>query len=334
MARALPRMSGRSRSDQKPNRVAYYARNILRDVAPQILFRRRRNTELRRILEFDPEYAAERISYYNKLQDGARLSPDASPISRISLDHSFYYYDLKEHARYFPRHFRLHYLFGDITTVPDVPTFVKSRPIGNDNRNSVIVNLDKLRHFHIPADAIRFEDKQPMAVWRGSDHNPKRVALVRRWHGHPLLDVGYTNVPVSHPHHASFLSPAQQMTYRYILSIEGNDVATNLKWVLASNALCLMPSPAYETWFMEGCLQAGRHYVQVADDFSDLEDKIRHYERHPEEARSIIRDANDFVRQFLDAEREKALSLMVVYKYFVCTGQIDPDPDLADLIRA
>ena len=33
---------------------------------------------------------------------------------------------------------------------------------------------------------------------------------------------------------------------RYALSLEGNDVATNLKWLLASNSVVVMPSPTME----------------------------------------------------------------------------------------
>lgn len=333
MAPAPPNRSGRPRRRRKPDRIAYYAHNILRDIAPQILFRNRLNDELKRVLEFETDHISARLNYYNKLEPGTELGPDASPISRISLEHSFYYYDLKEHARYFPRRFLLHYLFGDVTTVPDTPTFVKSRPIAGDNRNSVIVNLDKLRHFHIPADTIPFEDKQPKAVWRGSDHNPRRVALVSRVHGRSRFDVGYTNVADDHPQRASFLSPEDQMAFRYILSVEGNDVATNLKWILASNSLCLMPRPRFETWFMEGRLEADRHYVEIEDDFSDLDDKIRHFEAHPDEARAIIREANAHVAGFFHPKREKALSLLVLHKYFVMTGQMDLNADLAGLLK-
>ena len=122
------------------------------------------------------------------------------------------------------------------------------------------------------------------------------------------------------------------MAYKYIISIEGNDVAANLKWILASNSLCLMPDSVYETWFMEGRLEAGRYFARVADDFADLEDKVLHYEKHPEETRDIIRNANAHVAQFLDPEREQLLSLLVLYKYFAVTGQIEPEPDLAQLI--
>ena len=317
---------------RKPARLAYYARNFVRDVGPQFLYRRRLRPLLLEALESNDETIATRLHYYNKLDAPIPIAEDFRRVRSISLDKSYYYYDLKEHARYFPRDLRLHYLFGDVNHVPEVPTFVKSRPIGGDNRNALVMKLDKFRHFHIPPDRVPFADKRSIAVWRGSPHNPKRVELVRRYHGHRLCDVGYTGVSEDEQRRGAFLSPAEQMGFKYILSIEGNDVATNLKWVLASNSLCLMPDPVYETWFMEGRLEAGRHYVRVADDFADLEDQILHYERHPEEARAIIRNAQAFVAQFHDARREQILSLLVMYKYFVATGQIEPDPALADVV--
>jgi hypothetical protein len=248
------------------------------------------------------------------------------------MDKSFYYYDLKEHARYFSRKLRLCYEFGDVLDVPDHPTFVKCRPIHADNVNSLIMKLEKFRHFVFPADRIAFADKKPVAVWRGGEHNPKRVELMRRYRGHPLCDVGYTHLGPSDSRHSPFLRPLEQMEYRYIISIEGNDVASNLKWILGSNSLCLMPAPTYETWFMEGRLKAGEHYVGVADDFEDLEDKIVHYESHPTEAREIIRNANRYVEPFLDEPREQLLSLLVLYKYFVATRQLEPDQSVAKLL--
>lgn len=39
------------------------------------------------------------------------------------------------------------------------------------------------------------------------------------------------------------LSIRQQLGYRYLVSVEGNDVASGLKWMLASNSTVLMPPP-------------------------------------------------------------------------------------------
>ena len=194
------------------------------------------------------------------------------------------------------------------------------------------MKLGKFRHFYFPRDPVPFEEKKPASVWRGGAHNRKRVELLRRYRGHALCDVGYTHVNPTDNRYSPFLHPTEQMAFRYIISVEGNDVASNLKWILASNSLCIMPAPVYETWFMEGRLKAGEHYVQVSDDFADLEEKILYYERHPDEAKEIIRNANRYVEPFFDARLEQILSLLVMYKYFVATGQIEADPTLAELV--
>ena len=111
------------------------------------------------------------------------------------------------------------------------------------------------------------------------------------------------------------MSIRDQLKFKFILSIEGNDVATNLKWIMSSGSLCFMPKPKFETWYMEGTLEAGKHYVLVADDYSDLEEKVRYYSEHADEARAIVANANAYVTQFLDAEREALIGRKVVEKY-------------------
>jgi len=39
--------------------------------------------------------------------------------------------------------------------------------------------------------------------------------------------------------------------YKYILSIEGNDVASGLKWQLYSNSVVFMRKPKIVSWAME-----------------------------------------------------------------------------------
>jgi hypothetical protein len=315
---------------RKVGRVLYYLRNFSRDVAPQLIFRRRLDPILAGA--YDVRDLSERVDYYNKLSEPVAAEPGSSTVGSIAMAPSMYYYDLKEHARYFPRHLKLDHLFGDIRQVPERPSIVKSRPIGGDNRNAVLMKLDKFRHFYIPVDQTSFADKKPIAVWRGSAINQKRRALIAGYRDHPLCDVGVVGRSTSVEGVKPFLPPSGQMRFRYVISIEGNDVATNLKWILASNSLCLMPAPRFETWFMEGRLDAGRHYAELRDDFADLEEKILHYERRPDEALGIIGNANRHVAQFLDERREQLISLLVLYKYFRMTGQIDIDPRLAGLI--
>ena len=85
---------------------------------------------------------------------------------------------------------------------------------------------------------------------------------------------------------------------------------------MSANSVAVMPRPRYETWFMEGRLVPNYHYIEIRDDFSDLEEKIRYYVSHPEEAEAIARHAHDWIAQFQDPERELLVSLLVMKKYF------------------
>ena len=62
------------------------------------------------------------------------------------------------------------------------------------------------------------------------------------------------------------------LKHKFILCIEGNDVASNLKWVMSSNSVAVMPKPKFESWFMEGKLIPDHHYIQIKEDYSDLEE--------------------------------------------------------------
>ncbi|ETA72573.1 MULTISPECIES: glycosyl transferase family 90 [Mesorhizobium] len=308
-------------------RVFYYARNVVRDVIPQALFRRRLVTRLEQAMLSD-EAARRRLNYYNKLQDGFAPSASAVRISKLPFTPTMYYYDLKEFARYFDPGLLIDVEFGDVRDVPKVPTIVKDRPIRDDDQNAVIMKLDKFRHFQMPTDTIPFANKLPLVVWRGDLNNPIRTRFLQAVRDLPFCDAGSHKPNAPAEYAKPFLSISQHQRYRYIVSLEGNDVATNLKWILNSKSLCLMPPPTYETWFAEQELEANVHYVPLDPDFADLGEKVRYFERHPAQAERIIAGANAYCRKFSNEGAEQAISLLVLYKYFVLSGQIEPDPEL------
>lgn len=269
----------------------------------------------------NPEAILDRVNYYNRLERGSHPQP-LVPISRVDRSRSRYFFDIDEYLRFFARSLRIDYVFGDVTKVPDRPSVVKSRPIEGPNANSVLFNLDKFRHFRSYHDPYGWDDKLPLAVWRGALNNPLRRALVER-HGHShFADVGHVGEVRDGLAPKPFLRPAEQLKCRYVISIEGNDVATNLKWVMASGSVCLMPRSRFETWFMEGRLEEGRHFVGLRDDFADLEEKIDMLENDPALARAIVEAANAHVAQFRDSRIERLVSILVLQKYFEATDQL------------
>ncbi|WP_246429699.1 glycosyltransferase family 90 protein [Prosthecomicrobium pneumaticum] len=288
---------------------------------PRPVFATRKDAMLARHDAAPDPAVLDRLSYYNGMAP-SEVSAKACDLAHLPRKPSYYHYDLTRYTRAFPAFLKADVLFGDVITVQPVPTLVKSRPIAPDNGNSILLKLDRLRHFTWERDSIGFRDKRRAAVWRGGLINEQRRDLVQRFYRHPVFDIGHVGAPQPGLDPKRFLSVAEQMRFRYVISVEGNDVATNLKWILASNALCMMPRPRYETWFMEGRLESGVHYVELRPDFADLEEKVAHYDRNEDEALAIIARANAHVRQFLDPRREDLLSLLVLQRYFALTGQL------------
>ena len=294
---------------------------------PDFLFRLFLQRDLKALQKRpDTAYIQKRVNYYNKLQFKIPIGPDAIAIKnfRFKGHKTTYFIDTRKYIRYFNPNFRFNPLFGDITYVPKVPSLVKSRPLVNDNFNSVLLKLNKIRHFIFVKDRKEFRSKRDMLVWRGNitDQKEQRVRFFKKYFTHILCDIGYTNKWGKNLHWAKRkMSIDEQLKYKFVLCLEGVDVATNLKWVMSSNSLAVMPRPRFETWFMEGTLIPDFHYVLVKDDFSDLEEKIIYYINHLIEAEKILANAHDFVRQFENSKREKIISLLVLQKYFAQTGQ-------------
>jgi hypothetical protein len=129
------------------------------------------------------------------------------------------------------------------------------------------------------------------------------------------------------------LTIEEQLDYKFILCLEGNDVASNLKWVMSSNSLAVMPVPKYETWFMEGRLIPDFHFVLIKDDYSDLVERMNYFMNNENEALNIIRNAKRYVEQFKNRQQEDLISLLVLDKYFYRTNQKDLTWDLpSDLL--
>lgn len=307
----------------KNNKPWYYIKNYIRLYIPQGIYRHRLNKKLSTINRYDADYINYRLNYYNRLDKDYQIPDNAEALPDFKLKNHFkvYYFDAFEYTRYFSQGFKINPLFGDITHVPEFPSLVKSRPIEGDNTNSVVMKLEKLRHFLFVKDPNRFEDKKDMVVFRGKVRQEHRIRFLEMYYGHPMCDLGQVNRKGFVKYPAPRLTIGEHLKYKFILSLEGNDVASNLKWVMSSNSLAVMPKPKYETWFMEGTLIPNYHYVLIKDDYSDLKERLNYYIEHPDEALQIIENAHRYVDQFRDKEREDLLNLLVLKKYFEKTGQ-------------
>lgn len=135
----------------------------------------------------------------------------------------------------------------------------------------------------------------------------------------PIVDIGFTSV-----FFWKFIIPEvvdgvtmvkgslgmeQQLQYKMILSLEGNDVASGLKWGLYSNSVILMPTPTKTAYTMEELLEPYVHYVPVSRDGSDLLGQAQWVLDNPLEAQLIIRRAKQWMFDLLfhpQAENDNA----------------------------
>ena len=257
------------------------------------------------------------IDYYCKIDQPKSLQKGIKLQDINLLKNSGYTYDLYNILYPFREELRFNFIPGDVTTIPDYPTFVKSRPIAGKNDNSVLLPLDSQRHFRFVNDRIRYADKLDGVVWRGAAYQEHRQRFLESCNGLSFINAGNTavpkkgNVPFAKPK----MSINEQLKYKFVLSLEGNDVATNLKWIMSSNSVCIMPRPKYETWYKEGTLLPNYHYIEIRDDFSDIEDVFARYVNDKPACKKIINNAQDFVSNYFSSRNMLNIARSVTLKY-------------------
>ena len=273
----------------------------------------------------DYEYIRQRVDYYNKLSDEVKLPTAAARLSEHKIGRQkVYFFDTYQYTRWFSDQFQWGFCPGDVTFVPDYPSIVKSRPLTDDNVNSIVMKLDKVRHFIFVDDKKAFTEKKYMVIFRGKvKGKPSRKLFMEMYFHHPMCDLGDVSKNTTDP--AEWRTEKktinEHLDYKFIMALEGIDVASNLKWVMSSNSIAVMPRPTCETWFMEGTLIPNYHYIEIKPDFSDLEERLHYYIEHIDESLEIINHAHEYVSQFKDKRRENLISLLVLDKYFKMTGQ-------------
>jgi hypothetical protein len=292
---------------------------------PRFVYREQAKRLLSTLNEAEKQYCLERVNYYNKCEQLFSVDSREQSYAKIGEFKKTkgwtYFFDTRQVIRYFPSEFTFNYINGDVTHIPNVPSFIKSRPIHGDNQNSIVLKLNQIRHFKFVDDEMSYRDKKDMVAWRGVGFQPHRQTVIHAFYDHPQCNIGQTRPQEGQPWEKGFMSIEEQLQYKFLLCIEGNDVATNLKWAMTSNSLVIMSKPKYETWFMEGKLEAGIHYVEVKDDYSDLPEKMDYYLANEQEALAIIENAHQWVEQFKDKRKERLISLMVADKYFTLSQQ-------------
>lgn len=221
------------------------------------------------------------------------------------------------------------------------PTILKSRLIADRGAKGVLLPLNFARHWagvaELAAADRPFGEKDNRLVWRGAPTGPfvdrgDGQGYSARYHVArlgplsagidikygPVYDKGFaTDIPVSElrAHCGGHMTLSEQLSSKFLLSLEGNDVSSGLKWMMASNSTVVMPTPTTETWFCEGELQPWVHYVPVAGDLSNLNEVYEWCCDNISACEEIARNGTVFVRRFLDGRNELRLIQSIVEAY-------------------
>ena len=285
---------------------------------------------------FQEEYIQLRVSYYFKKTSNFRVSNEGENLSELFWNQFFknkqnsHFIDFYNLLQFFNKKNKVDFIYSTKDYIdssiakkhPPYPTFVKSRPVGFNNQNSILLKLNQVKLFHFIKDPKKFENKKNQAVWRGDiRNNSQREYFVKNFYRTPLFDIGQTSPKQDVEWMKSFMSIKDQLDFKFIFCLEGKCISTNLYWAMSSNSVCVMPKPKYESWFMEGKLEDGIHYIEVKDDFSDAQEKIEFYNNNNDKCLEIIQNAQKFVKQFKNAKQERLIQLLILKQYFQYTGQ-------------
>ena len=259
---------------------------------------------------------------YNKIQ----------LISNDTLFNDNYNYVIKHYIndlrKYFNNskiiNFNIYIAFGDINVKMKKYCFTKSRPIDLINNLNILLNLNTPRHWQGLEDVkkydIPFDKKNNKIIWRGASTGNKRVKFVEKYQNHQNqnIDIKFSNLcqnVINNNYILSKLSITEQLQSKFLISIEGNDVATNLKWMLYSNSVVIMPRPTVCSWIMEDKLISGIHYIEIKSDYSDLEEKYKWCLNNLEKCKIIAENGKKYIEQFLNQENEIKITNKIIEIY-------------------
>lgn len=212
---------------------------------------------------------------------------------------------------------------------------------------------------------IPWKNKLPKAVFRGSTTGPgstpetNQRLKVLEVNDSKYMDVGITKWNLRPRKHetddyyrlierktypkADPLDLQEQSKYKYILTLEGHVAAYRLSYELSSGSVVLLADSQWKMWYYK-FLEPYVHYVPVAQDLSNLKEKIIWCQRHDDECKQIVANAQKFydkylsmdsVLDYLQKELFEISTMTGPYKYFpnLLESQIADETDQMNNIK-
>jgi hypothetical protein len=273
---------------------------------------------------FTNEY---RINYYtnNNLEENILEENNFSNIP--CFDNFFILNEQSEHSsnymkdikKFFSNYkkYKILVIFGDNLNKNDYLCLAKARNLGENKR--ILLKLNEHRHWgnikHVNINDIAFNQKNNKLIWRGSTlTGPKknRSIFVKNIDSFKNVNFDFKH---SIKNDKNSLTLNNQLKSKFLLSIEGNDVSSGLKWMLYSNSCVLMCKPTCCSWAMEDHLIPYYHYVPINDDFTDLEKQYEWCLQNINKCEEIALNGKRYIEQFLNVENERKITGSVIEHY-------------------
>lgn len=192
--------------------------------------------------------------------------------------------------------------------------------------NGLFFPFNRRRHLtplsHVIQKDIPFEGKiGGVLFWRGDYNVPDPTKIkapveisgpLQRWRlvmdhsSSPLVDAKYFSPQISNSGtipqdkiESKAMPMEEILKYKYLVSLEGHDMATSLKWMLFSNSCVFSPTFTWDSWAMENMLEPFVHYVPIHANMSNVEEMVQWAESNPKKVKEIAYRGKIFMYDML-----------------------------------
>ena len=190
----------------------------------------------------------------------------------------------------------------------ELPILKKTRYINNTN----VIPLQTFKAYRhwgfwkkVDKHDISYNDKISTVVWRGlitgytfdGSLRHKFNEIYSKYKNKSEINVLNTNWD----NNENKMSIKELLTHKYIVVIQGNDVATSLPWVMYSNSVPFILEPILkESWAMQGLLIPYKHYIPITLYNNSVINAYKYCQNNPIKCNNIAQNGKRYMKQFKD----------------------------------
>jgi hypothetical protein len=97
----------------------------------------------------------------------------------------------------------------------------------------------------------------------------------------------------------SFVSPQEQLKYKYIFNIEGNAQAYRYGNEFKKKSLILSVKSEYKMWF-EPLLKHNKHMIEIEQDYRNLKEILKYLNENDDKAEEIMLRGYKFSKNYIN----------------------------------